>query len=156
MDQHWLVYWKTYWKEVSNYSEVDAHWHTSHERFYQEALQDDVIWVVVSGGVGNETEWRLLEHFSVRNKKPADEDSGFRFRLEGDLRRDRESDLSHEAFDPTLPNDMTHILKRLRFATDHPILFSGRKIGQAIQAPRKLAESDALLLARYAKELRES
>ncbi len=137
----WLVYWKTYWKEIADPKDVGAHWHSSYEPLYQEARPGDVIWVVVSGGVGNETQWRLLERFTLLTQKTIDETAeGFRYAFAGN--KD-----THEVFDPKAPNDLTLILKSLDFASGSPIRFSGRKIGQALQAPRKLAPHDARTLS---------
>jgi hypothetical protein len=142
----WLVYWKTYWEKLADPSEVTANWNSSYDPLYQKAGPGDVIWVVVSGGPGNENEWRLLECFTVRTKKTNDTAAEHRYRFVGD------GD-SHEVFDPSPPSDLTPILTSLDFASDRPIRYSGRKIGQALQTPRKLAAHDARTLSVYAKHL---
>jgi hypothetical protein len=143
----WLVYWKTYWEKVDDPRKVEAHWRSSYELLYQEAQPGDVIWVVVSGPEGNETQWRLLEHFEVRAITRIDEAvTGYKFRFVGENR-------SHKVFNPGAPNDLTPILKSLTFVSNCPIRFSGRQIGRSLQHPRELAESDAEMLRSFAKNL---
>jgi hypothetical protein len=143
----WLVYWKTYWEKVDDPRKVEAHWHSSYELLYQVAQPGDVIWVVVSGPEGNETQWRLLEHLAVRTVETIDEAvTGYKYRFVGDKR-------SHEVFNPKAPDDLTPILTSLTFASNRPIRFSGKQIGRSLQHARELAESDAELLRSVAKNL---
>jgi hypothetical protein len=53
--------------------EVGAYWRSSSEQLYQKTHPGDVIWVVVSSGVSNETQWCLLECFSPIKKETLDE-----------------------------------------------------------------------------------
>jgi hypothetical protein len=82
----------------------------------------------------------------LRMKKSNDAAAEYRYRFVGD------SD-SHEVFDPRAASDFTPILISLGFVSDRPIRLSGRRIGQAIQTPRELAEHDARALSIYAKGL---
>ena len=143
----WLVYWRTYWAKVKDPRLVTPDWNSSYDRLYEQAHPGDVIWVVVSGGVGNETQWRLLEYFTLFAKETIDETAtGYRYRFLGDTE-------SHELFDPKAPEDFTPILTSLDFASDHRIRFSGRKIGQALQIARELSAHDARTLSIYANGL---
>ena len=86
----WLVYWRTYREKVDDPRKVEAHWHSSYELLYQVTQPGDVIWVVVSGPKGNETQWRLLEHFAVRTVETIDEAvTGYKYRFVGDKRSRR-------------------------------------------------------------------
>jgi hypothetical protein len=97
--------------------------------------------------VGNESQWRLLERFSLRTKTTINETAeGYKYRFAGD-------DNSHEVFDPQSPNDLTPTLTGLTFASDRPIRSSGRQIGMSLQCPRKLAEHDATILNDFAMSL---
>ena len=142
----WLVYWQTYWAKISDPKQVTPNWNSSSESLYEKVQPGDVIWVVVAGGAGHETEWRLLERFTVQTKRINDSAEEYGWRYVGD-------DASHEVFDPMAPNDLTPILTSLDFASSHPIRFSGRQIGQAIQGPRELAAHDAAVLDICAKIL---
>jgi hypothetical protein len=144
---HWLVYWQTYWEKIGDSREIPLDWHSSYEWLYQKAQPGDTFWVVVAGGVGNESQWRLLERFALQTKSTIDETiEGFKYRFEADVS-------SQEVFDPKSPNDLTPILTGLTFASDHPIRSSGRRIGMFLQSPRKLAEHDATMLHDFAISL---
>ena len=143
----WLVYWKTYWEKIDDPRKAEAHWHTSYEQIFKQALPGDVIWVVVSGPAGSETQWRLLEYFEVRTVKMIDEAvTGYKYQFAGENR-------SHKVFNPNAPNDLTPILTSLTFASNRPIRFSGKQIGRSLQHARGLEESDAEMLRSFAKNL---
>lgn len=148
MEQHWLVYWRTYWEKVDDPRKVTADWRSGYAPLYEQTASGDVIWVVVSGGPSKETEWRLLERFSVDRKKAiAETTEGFRYQILGDPS-------SHEVFDPNAPVDLTQTLLTLDFASGRPIQYRGKQIGRALQHPRRLAACDAEALRSYASYLR--
>jgi len=144
---HYLVYWKTYWQDVSSQSEITCDWFTSKRDFFDELRRGDSLWAAIPGDAEHPEEWRLLHRLIVDHLDPVPSDSEY-----GACRIVGNPDLS-QLFDPSTQGDFTPLLAKLEFATGKSIEFKGRKIGQAIQSPRLLSATDADNLVKHATTL---
>lgn len=46
-----LVYWKDFWRDISNNSaSVGFYWQTSKKSFFEKAKPNDRLWVVITAG----------------------------------------------------------------------------------------------------------
>ena len=91
-------------------------------------------------------EWRLLHRIVVVGKS-VNPKVDRAFRVEGDP-------VTSQRFDPLNQVDFAPTLKSLRFDGGRSLLASGRSIGNAIQAIRKLSNADERMLSAYSKGLR--
>lgn len=144
-----LTYWKYFWEDVErDPSVLNNEWHTKSAHFFKQVKQGDSLWIIVSGGLNEPEEWRLLQRIVVKNLIPENAKEHLRpYHVIGDTQRSEKFDINEQG-------DITELLHKLKFASGKPITANGRAIGLSLQAIRPLAQSDILLFEQYSKGLR--
>ena len=139
----YLVYWKEFWSDGAGdpSAPIAFEWHTAKKSFFRDVEEKDCLWVVVTGGKEHPYEWRLLERLVVRTKQ-----------INRKHRRPVEiigNDDTSQRFDIASQSDFGPQLRKLDFATGKKLMVGGGAIGNALQAIRLLAPSDAAFLREY-------
>lgn len=142
----YLIYWQQFWAvEDENEDDFNDQWHTNQGSFYSNVRKGDYLWILVTNGPPNPTEWRLLQRIVV-DRKRENPGAGRRYGFYGDKARSLKFDIR------TQP-DLTPTLHGLRFRSGKRIVASGRRIGNAIQTIRPLTLFDEQLLQHYSRRI---
>ena len=67
---HYLVYWQTYWDEMTEGYKPGPQYNPDSEMMYKTVKRGDWLWVVILGGIHTENEWRLIERINNPGLKP--------------------------------------------------------------------------------------
>ncbi|CAG1770147.1 hypothetical protein BAC2_00847 [uncultured bacterium] len=141
----YLAYWKNYKDDADSPADVSRNWRTKLKWFYTCVETNDHLWVVISGGHDDPSEWQLLQQICVKTREIEKSRYG-KYHIIGDKKRS-------QVFDPKVQPDFALVLKKLDFASGKKIALEGKRIGQAIQTIRRLSDSDCVLLDDYSKTL---
>lgn len=141
----YLLYWKTFWTESTFESASENHdWHTTKASFWDEVVIGDTFWIVIVGGPGFEDEWRLLQKMTVSAKWRNDNlNRPYVFSSQSDR-------LSTFSLDQS---DFSQVLRSFKFTSGKSISATGRRIGNALQSPRRLNSEDTQTLQEYSKNI---
>lgn len=141
-----LLYWKSFWREgENNVIDRDFRWHTKQEGSWRSFETGDSLWTVASGGDEASDEWRLVDRIVVKEKF-TNFDYDWPFGVIGDFTQS-------EAYQIDAQPNLTPLLQQLEFASGKRLTKNGRAIGNALQAHRRLTQSDGRLLEEYARGL---
>ncbi len=143
----YLVYWKFFWKNVTNVADIGGDWASTSKSLYSQVQKGDRLWVVVSAGTSAPAEWRLLQRLVVERRRQKATEWGDYY-MAG-----RPGSGAIYKLDPQ--PDFAAILRLLSFAGGRRIRVKGGKIGNALQTHgyRKLSERDAEVLLAYSATL---
>jgi len=143
----YLVYWKSYWKDIVEPAGITPDWSSNSRAFYTRVKKGDRLWVLVSGGESSPQEWRLLHCILVERRSLKATKWG-RYRLLG-------TRASSALYKLEPQPDFAAIMRLLSFAGGHRIKVKGKAIGKALQTRgfRPLSEKDADLLLAYSSTL---
>lgn len=151
----YICYWKNFWRDFGIYGPeiIIPEWHTSNEKFINQLVKGDHIWVIIQGGSDSPYEWRLLQRIYIKSigidhKKDKYEVQEYgHFHADGDTYRS-------QRFEFTDQLDLSPILLMLEFASGRKLTARGKLIGRSFQSPRALSERDAKILEDYSSRLK--
>jgi len=142
-----LVYYHSFWTpgEVLHRHLPLLTYHSNSKALYNGVNPGNSLWLVVLSSAKSD-EWCLRSKFVVTEKRDRPHLSKWgRFEFIGDDKRSK-------TFSIDAQDDFTSVLKSLKFKTNNPITFAGRKIGNALQSPRELSDSDVARLIAYSNK----